>query len=268
MTPDPETVRVWEDRAEAYDRLCHRWEIFTLLSSRLIDMLPADLEGPVLDLGAGSGLTTELLLARHPRCNSILLDPAAAMIEIARRNLAGRAADFHVASIEAAPALGIRAAAAVSSASMQFLEFEPAFAALERIIEPRGRFVFNLWNHHWEETAASNGMAEWHAIARAVCDAAGVAGLPEPVPPKNPPKTRRDLMSTSGRHGFQRVEEHRDEDHAPVARGIDFMAMTSDWPVKGLSPELRESLLQAMFDRAAGSNEPVVSTRFAFERIA
>ena len=68
MIPDPEKLRFWEARATAYDRLCERWEIFSLLSNRLIDLLPADLEGPVLDIGAGSGLTSELLLdiTKHP----------------------------------------------------------------------------------------------------------------------------------------------------------------------------------------------------------
>jgi hypothetical protein len=48
MIPDPEKVRVWEARAPAYDRLCRRWEIFSLLSNRLIDLLPTRLQGPVL----------------------------------------------------------------------------------------------------------------------------------------------------------------------------------------------------------------------------
>ena len=54
MTPDPEKIRFFEARAPAYDRLCRRWEIFPQLSNRLIDLLPADLQGPVLDIGAGS----------------------------------------------------------------------------------------------------------------------------------------------------------------------------------------------------------------------
>ena len=68
LTLDPEIIRIWEGRAAAYDRLCHAQALFTLLSNRLIDMLPEDLQGAVLDIGAGSGLTSELLLARHPGC--------------------------------------------------------------------------------------------------------------------------------------------------------------------------------------------------------
>ena len=212
-------------------------------------------------------MTSELLLARHPRSNTILLDPSPAMLQLARRNLAGRSAQFHQMSIEGAPALGVRAVASISSVAMQYLELETTFAALERVIEPCGRFAFNLWYHHWQETAANKGMAGWHGIAQSVCDAAGIVGLPAPATPKSPPKTRDALMGASQRHGFRLVAEHRDEDQSPVAWGIDFMAMSADWPVKGLEPSVREELLRAMREWAADELEPVVSTRFAFERV-
>ena len=92
MIPDPEKVRVWEARAPAYDRLCRRWEIFSQLSNHLIDLLPASLQGPVLDIGAGAGLTSKILLARYPYCQAILIEPSEAMLDIARANLAGRPA--------------------------------------------------------------------------------------------------------------------------------------------------------------------------------
>ena len=116
MTPDPEKVRIWEARAPAYDRLCHHWEIFSLLSNRLIDLLPKDLHGSVLDIGAGSGLTSELLLARHPRCEAILIEPSEAMLNIARLNLAGRPARFFAMGLDDA-ACDLHAVAAIASAS-------------------------------------------------------------------------------------------------------------------------------------------------------
>jgi SAM-dependent methyltransferase len=148
MIPDPEKVRLWEARAPAYDRLCRRWEIFSLLSNRLIDLLPISLRGPVLDIGAGAGLTSELLLARHPQCRAILIEPSEAMLNIARLNLAGRRAEFFVMGLDAAPAQDLHAVAALASASMQFLDLEPAFATLARVIEPGGYVAFNLWWHH------------------------------------------------------------------------------------------------------------------------
>ena len=96
MKPDPEKVRVWETRAPAYDRLICRYEIFSLLSHRLIDLLPADLHGTVLDIGAGSGLTSEILLERHPRCDAILIDPSRAMRKYTTARVVYGAADAAV----------------------------------------------------------------------------------------------------------------------------------------------------------------------------
>jgi SAM-dependent methyltransferase len=267
MIPDPDKIRFWETRAPAYDRLCRRWEIFSLLSNRLIDLLPNDLKGPVLDIGAGSGLSSELLLARHPHCQAILIEPSGAMLDIARRNLVGRPAQFFAMGLDAAPARELRAAAALASASMQFLDLEPAFATLAGIIEPGGYVAFNLWWHHWEETAAREGMSGWLPIAQAACRDAHLPPLPAPAssPPKA--KTRPVLTEASRRHGFQFLSEHCDEYVTPVGFGVDYQAMDSDWPVKGCEPENRRTLLSRMHELAQGKFETLVSTRFLFQKM-
>ena len=264
MTPDPAKVRSWHERAAAYDRLCRRWDVFTLLSARLIEMLPARLDGDVLDIGAGSGLTSGLLLDRHPECSVTLLEPAQAMIDIARTHLAGRPARFLAMGLDGPPVTGLHAVAAIASASMQFVDFEPAFATLARIVEPRGHVAFNLWYHHWEETADRDemGMYGWIPIARAVCRDAGV-DLVAP-PPRPVPKTRSDLMRTTQRHGFGLLAERCDRDSSPVAYGVDFMAMDKAWPAPGLEPSVRERLLRRMREMAEGKMETIGSTRFLF----
>src|SRR5438128_492283 len=99
MPADAEKVRLWSARAPAYDTLCRRWPIFADLSERLIDLLPANLLGTVLDIGAGPGLTSERVLARHPRCDVVLVDPSEAMLEIARVRLADRPARFFATAL-------------------------------------------------------------------------------------------------------------------------------------------------------------------------
>ena len=262
MTPDPAKVRLWDERARSYDALCRRWDVFTLLSTRLIDMLPATLPGDVLDIGAGSGLTSELLLDRHPECRAILIEPAESMIDIARTHLAGRSARFLKMGLDGAPVAGLRAVAAVASASMQFLDFEPAFATLAHIIEPGGHVAFNLWYHHWEETAGGEGMYGWIPIAQALCREAGV-DLVAP-PPRPVPKTRSQLTNATRDHGFELLAEHRDNDASPVAYGVDFMAMDENWPAAGLEPSVREGLLRRMRELAEGKVETLGSTRFLF----
>jgi len=265
VIPDPEKVRFWQARARAYDALCRRWEIFALLSVRLIDLLPAGLQGTVLDIGGGSGLTSELLLDRRPRCRTILIDPTQAMVDVARVNLAGRRARCLVMGLDEAVAHDLHADAALASVSMQFLDLEPALAVLARVIEPGGHLAFNLWYHHWEETADCEGMSGWLPIARAACRE---AQLPPPVTPSVTPKvkTRAEMMSASERHGFQLLYEERDEDLVSVACGVEYQAMNADWPLKALPPEDRLALLRRMHELARGRSEPLISTRFLFRR--
>jgi SAM-dependent methyltransferase len=265
VIPDPDKVRIWEARAAAYDRLCHRWEIFSLLSNRLIDLLPSSLEGPVLDIGAGSGLTSELLLARHPRCQAILVEPSEAMLSLARTNLAGRPAQFLAMGLDGAPVRELHAVAAIASASMQFVDLEPALGVLARIVAPGGHVAFNFWWHHWEETASLKCMKRGEDVVREACID---AKLPPPAPRATRPKvtTRAELIDASSTHGFRLLAEHRDEDPTPIGFGVDFDAMDPDWPVKGLTLETRQALLTKMHEMAQGEREALISTRFLLQR--
>ena len=200
MIPDPEKVRFWQARAEAYDSLCRRWEIFTRLSVRLIDLLPEGLQGPVLDIGAGSGLTSELLLDLRPHCEAILIEPSEAMVDIARLHLAGRPARFLVMGLDGAAARDLHAAAALASASMQFVDLDAAFAVLARVIAPGGHVAFNLWWHHWEETADREAKG-WLPIAQAVCREARLPPLP--TPPAPIAKSRKEMTNAPRQARFR-----------------------------------------------------------------
>ncbi|HEY2558779.1 MAG TPA: class I SAM-dependent methyltransferase [Caldimonas sp.] len=264
--PDPEKVRLWSARAPAYDRLCRRWQIFAALSDRLLDLLPADLAGTVLDIGAGTGLTSERVLARHPRCSVVLVDPSEAMLAIARQHLAGRPARFFTSGLDSLAGGDVRAVAAIASASMHFLDLDAAFRALARIVMPEGHVAFNLWYHHWEETATLAGMSGWQGVAHAAFLALGLvppAGA-TPAPPKA--RTRSELAGASQRHGFEPIAEHRDEFPTPVAFGIDFEAMNADWPVHRDRADERRRLLDKMNELAEGRIEPLVATRFLFRK--
>ena len=265
MTPDPEKIRFWEARATLYDQLCQRWDVFPLLSNRLIDLLPADLQGPVLDIGAGSGLTSHVLLTRHPRCEAILIEPSEAMLNVARRNLAGRPAQFLAMGLDGDPVRELHAVAALASASMQFVELEPAFGTLAHIVSPGGYVAFNLWWHHWEETADRTCMTGWQQVAEAAClEARLPLRPPAALVPKA--KTRTELTTASRRHGFQLLSEHCDQFPTPVGYGVDYHAMDIDWPVEGLAHEVRQAVLTRMHELADGKVETLVSTRFLFQK--
>ncbi|MBL9141442.1 MAG: class I SAM-dependent methyltransferase [Phycisphaerae bacterium] len=262
MKPDPATVQFWQTRAEAYDRMCRGREIFALLSNRLIDLLPANLCGTVLDIGAGSGLTSELLLKRHARCNSILIEPSDAMTRIARRHLSGLPAQFRVMGLDEVRGAPHRASAAIASASMHFLEFEPAFGMLKQLLAPGASAVFNLWWHHWEETVLLEQPRGWVSIARVACLEAGVPPPPDFTQPATLTKTRAELDRACRAHGISLVAEHRDTYSTPVGVGVDFQAMDPDWPAKGLSAALRAAVIGHMHELANGQVESLTSTRF------
>lgn len=107
-------------------------------------------------------------------------------------------------------------------------------------------------------------MSGWLHIAQAACSEAQLP-LPDPASSTPKVKTRNEMMSASRQHGFQLLREHRDADLTPVAFGVDYQAMGTDWPVKGLEQAVRRALLQTMHDLAQGEFETLVSTRFLFQ---
>ena len=135
-----------------------------------------------------------------------------------------------------------------------------------RSVEPGGHVAFNLWYHHWEETAGTDdlGMYGWIPIAQEACREAGVA-LASP-PPRPVPKKRSDLMNVARRHDFELLAELRDVDPSLVAYGIDFMAMDEAWPAPGRDSTQRAALLQRMHALAEGKAESTGSTCFLFRR--
>jgi hypothetical protein len=78
-------------------------------------------------------------------------------------------------------------------------------------------------------------------------------------------RTRRELIAATLRHGFEPLAEHRDEDRTPVAFGIDFQAMSDEWPMSAPQrAEERRVLLDKTHELAEERLETLVSTRFLF----
>ncbi len=103
-------------------------------------------EGPierVLDLGAGTGLMSQAVLAAHPGAEVVLLDGAAEMIDQARANLAGARTSFVVADLREELPHG-PFDAVVSALAIHHLEHPENRALLARIaavLRPGGVFV-------------------------------------------------------------------------------------------------------------------------------
>ena len=97
----------------------------------------------VLDLGAGTGLLSAMLVERLPQAHVHLVDLADGMLNQARRRLAGRSASFAVADYATAP-LGGPWQLVVSALSIHHLEDADKRALFRRIHEalvPGGLFI-------------------------------------------------------------------------------------------------------------------------------
>ncbi len=97
----------------------------------------------VVDLGAGTGLLSALVIERLPRASLHLVDVAEGMLEQARWRLAGRQVSFEVADYAAAP-LGGPWDAVMSGLSIHHLEDAAKRELLRRInqaLRPGGVFV-------------------------------------------------------------------------------------------------------------------------------
>jgi SAM-dependent methyltransferase len=116
----------------------------------------------VADLGSGTGILTELLLARAGRVYAV--EPSEAMAAAARLRLAGRAGFVDVRGRSEATGLGA-AAVDVATAAQALHWFEPEATRREllRILKPEG-WVVAVWNSR--RTESSEFLRAYEALLR------------------------------------------------------------------------------------------------------
>ena len=140
--------RAFDAAAPGYDRLRRQLiPCFEDFYGAAVDLLgfPEGAAPNILDLGAGTGLLAERLLARWPRSRLVLVDLSTDMLHRARERFAGRGVQVELRAADyLADPLGGPYDAVVSALSIHHLPdagkralFRRAFAALR----PGGRFV-------------------------------------------------------------------------------------------------------------------------------
>lgn len=122
-------------RAERYDRAINR-RFYEGVLSRMLAGAGA-VAGRGLDLGCGTGFSTESLHARLPLVAWEGADASAAMIELARRKPALAALPFTVASAEALPFADATFDVVVANFSWHWFG-EPAGREVRRVLRPGG----------------------------------------------------------------------------------------------------------------------------------
>jgi SAM-dependent methyltransferase len=131
------SVACWCDRtrAERYDSPGNR-AFYQSALDRLLDRAPA-LSGRGLDLGCGTGFSTEVLAARYPGVAWQGIDIAEAMLDLARRKPSLAGATFLRASAESLPFADGSIDVAVANFSWHWFG-ELAGRELRRVLRPGG----------------------------------------------------------------------------------------------------------------------------------
>jgi SAM-dependent methyltransferase len=207
----------------------------------------------VVDVGCGTGNAALIAAARGARVTGV--DPAARLLDVARRDAEVRGLDATFALGEAA-ALPLADGDADVVVSVFGVIFAPdaraAAAEMARITAPAGRILLSAW---LPGGAASDAV---RAAGAAVRRALGAPPAPPPFPWHEPAA----LSELFGSHGFAvEVEEHRLSFTAESARA--FVDQQADHPMavagrelldrRGESAALHERMLAAY---EAGNEDP------------
>jgi tRNA (cmo5U34)-methyltransferase len=141
-----DSVSVFSAHAADYDaqrrRLVPCFDLFYGTAAGLVG-LPGGAVRRVLDLGAGTGLLSEAVLARYPDVELVLLDGAEEMLERARERLPARSTTTVVGDLRAALPQG-PFDAVVSALAIHHLEDSDKralFARVHDVLAPGGVFV-------------------------------------------------------------------------------------------------------------------------------
>ena len=152
MRPVPPTGRWHED----YERGRPGWP------TAVIDVAELPPTAIVLDLGAGTGKLTRLLV---PRFSSVIsVEPDDAMRDLLSRLCPGT--EMLAGGAEAIPLPNASVDAVFVAEAFHGFDAEPALAEIARVLEPRGRLVV-MWNLPAGPTSPSIAAAEQLLIDRA-----------------------------------------------------------------------------------------------------
>ncbi len=139
----------WSGRANAeiYDSFARERSIYPALNRHLAELADLGRAHRVLDLACGGGATARACLALLPADAELLgVDGSAAMVAVARERVRDPRARFVVAAAARVErvASGPFDRAVSNAAFWQFPAGRPVLAALARLLEPGGLFVFNV----------------------------------------------------------------------------------------------------------------------------
>ncbi|HEY5861716.1 MAG TPA: class I SAM-dependent methyltransferase [Casimicrobiaceae bacterium] len=139
----------WDDArtARAYERFCHRHGRYREANEALASHAAASAGQRILDVGAGTGRTTEALLPHIGKAGSVLCaEPAGAMREAGMRRLRDSRIRWtdRLPDARSAAAAGGFDRVVCGAAIWQLLPLDRALAQWAALLAPGGALVFNI----------------------------------------------------------------------------------------------------------------------------
>jgi len=226
-------VAEWNARALAYRGLTRRWRVFEDMADRLVASLPADLgSGVVVDVGGGTGLCGERVLARFPDAAVHLVEPAGRM-RAQTPSIARFAGLWSIRAEKLGELQGeLSADAIISSAVMHMVDEREAMPGMAALLKPGGILAFNLWWHADEETAGFDPDDKWLPLLERSISEFGrrIPQWPDPRRGGFPPRSGPSLQVLAFASGLMPVERVIEYNAIRASFFIDFRAMWPDWP--------------------------------------
>jgi SAM-dependent methyltransferase len=150
-----------------------------------VSWLTHGIEGPVLDLGAGTGKLTASLLERGFEVSAV--DPSAQMLRVLRERLP--AAAVHEGSAERIPLPDASFGLVVAAQAWHWVDAGRAVPEVARVLRPGGRLGL-VWNERDESIGWVRELGELMDAGSAVYDDEADPVLPPPFGPLEKHETR------------------------------------------------------------------------------
>ena len=229
----------WGVRAAAYQELTERWPLFKTLAARLVEDSG---EGPLLDLGAGGGLVSQLALARCPGRQVTLLEPVREMHAFALRRLAPLGPTILSCAAEDLALPRGSLGAVLSSAAFHLVREDEALPRIAEALRDGGLLAFNLWWHSFDQTARELAGSQIEGPIREALEQCGCAGAELPV--GSPPRQRsaRDIDSIGAAHDLRLEDVQVDRDVVARRFFVEFAALSPAF-LADLGDELRGEVI-------------------------
>lgn len=133
------------ENAEAYEGYMGRWS--RAACAQFLPWIEAPAHAAWLDLGCGTGVMTEAVLAERAPASVEAIDPSEAQVALARRRIASERARFNVADACALPYADGRFDVVASALVVNFIRDRPrAIAEMHRVLRTGGVVAAFVWD--------------------------------------------------------------------------------------------------------------------------